>query len=340
MRVLVASHSYGGNGAAIMLLSILEHWRRDLQWDIDVVLGTDAEVPEDLARLGVNLFADPDPKDYDFALVNTIISAGFVERFAPIIPTVLWVHEGESVLWSTQAPISMWRSLFEQATKVIFQTKWQSESVFRSFLFRGNPEHVACVRNGIPPIPESIEPMPKKNGMRRIVFIGGVYGRKRPGDLAEAVLGLDRSDVECVFVGSANDIETLGGDAARLMRSNPSKLVLTGEVDRLTALRYLASADVFCLPSADESQPIAPLEAASFDVPCVLSDLVPYSGIWKHGDNCLLHPVKDIALLRWNLRAALDDDDVRRRLISGGKALLPQFSINRFYRRFDAELPV
>ena len=340
MRVLVASHSYSGNGAAVMLLAIIEHWKRDLQWDVDVVFGMDKEVPDELAALGVNLFDQPDPREYDFALVNTVVSAKFVEQLAPHVQTVLWVHEGESVLWSNQAPLSMWKGIFDQSAKIIFQTSWQSDSVFRSALFRRNPDQVACVRNGMPDLPSDVVPMPKAEGRRRIVFIGGVYGRKRPGDLAEAVLALDRTDVECVFVGSSEHIESCGAEAAKMLRSNPTNVLLAGELSRAETLRYLASADLFCLPSADESQPLSPLEAAALGVPCLLSDLAPYAGIWRHGANCLMHPVKDVALLQWNIRAALDDQQIRKTLVGGARALLPEFSINRFYRRFDAEMPI
>ena len=182
--------------------------------------------------------------------------------------------------------------------------------------------------------------MPKAEGRRRIVFIGGVYGRKRPGDLAEAVLALDRTDVECVFVGSSEHIESCGAEAAKMLRSNPTNVLLAGELSRAETLRYLASADLFCLPSADESQPLFPLEAAALGVPCLLSDLAPYAGIWRHGADFLMHPVKDVALLQWNIRAALDDQQIRKTLVGGARALLPEFSINRFYRRFDAEMPI
>jgi glycosyltransferase involved in cell wall biosynthesis len=319
-----------------MLLAVLEHWVKELGWTVDVLLDVESSVPDDLARIGVNIFPGADPSQYDFALVNTVISARYVDMLAPRVRTVLWVHEGDTVLWSSPAPPAKWRHLFDLPWKIIFQTTWQRDTIFRSFLRLSSD--VACVRNGLPPIPTDLAPQPKRAGKRRIVFIGGVYGRKRPHDLANAVLALDRVDLECVFVGSTAGIDTLGADEVAKIRSRPDIFILTGEMDRRAALEYLASADVFCLPSGDESQPIAPLEAAALRIPCALSDLQPYSGTWKHGVNCLLSPVGDPEMLRLNLSALLEGDRVSTSLVEKASALVHKHNITSFLQRFTAEV--
>lgn len=340
MKVLVATHSYTGNGAAVMLLAVLEHWVKTLGWTVDVLLDVDAEVPEELARTGVSAFATPNPEDYDFGLVNTLVSGRYLDMLAPKLRTVLWVHEGETVVWSSSATPAQWRNLFGVPWKIIFQSPWQPESVFKSFLINQPPGKTACVRNGLPTMPANLLPRPKSNGKKRIVFIGGVYGRKRPNDLVDAVLALGRNDVECIFVGSTANLDTIGLEHAEKLKARPDLFVLAGELDRRSGLEYLAGADVFCLPSGDESQPIAPLEAATLGVPCLLTDLPPYAGIWSHGRNCLLHPVGDVALLRWNIAAALDDSAIRARIASGARELLDRFSIASFVQRFTAEMPI
>src|SRR5439155_15063008 len=113
----------------------------------------------------------------------------------------------------------------------------------------------------------------------------------------------------------------------------PDCFQLLGELDRKNGLEYLLSADVFCLPSSDESQPIAPLEAAALRVPCLLTDLPPYAGTWRHGENCLLSPVGDVSLLQWYLRASLEDMTVRNRVIAGAKSLADRSSIGAFFNR-------
>jgi glycosyltransferase involved in cell wall biosynthesis len=335
MKVLVATHSYSGNGAAVMLLAVLEFWVMVLGWTVDVLLDVESSVPDELARIGVNVFPTADPSHYDFALINTVVSAHYVDLLAPRVRTILWVHEGETVLWGSSAPPAKWRHLFSLPWKIVFQTPWQPDVVFRSFL--GLSNNAVCVRNGLPAIPAGLVPNSKRADKRRIVFVGGVYGRKRPHDLANAVLALGRSDVECVFVGPTAGIETLGSEEAQKIKSRPDMFILAGELDRKAGLEYLASADVFCLPSGDESQPIAPLEAAALDIPCALTDLPPYTGTWKHGVNCLLSPVGDPLLLGLNLSALLDSDAVRTRLVEQARMLVPKHNIASFVQRFTAE---
>ena len=340
MKVLVATHSYSGNGAAVMLLSVLEYWVHELGWTVDVLLDIDVDVPIDLARVGANIFSTAVPEDYDFALVNTVVSSHFLEMLAPRVATALWVHEGETVLWSSTWVPSQWRHLFQLPKRIIFQGPWQSESVFRTFLIGQPSGNVVCVRNGLPQLPDNIVPKPRDGSRARIVYVGGVYGRKRPQDLVDAVLALGRNDVECIFVGTTEHLNSLGEGNVDKLRSRPDVFKLVGELDRRSGLEYVASADVFCLPSGDESQPIAPLEAASLGVPCVLTDLPPYGGTWEHGVNCLLGPVGDASILRWNLRALLDDAVLRDSVTTAARNLAGRFSIASFHHRFTAEMPI
>jgi glycosyltransferase involved in cell wall biosynthesis len=342
MKVLVATHEYNGTGAAIMLLAVVEHWITDLGWTVDVLLDVDKEIPADLAQLGATVVPVAIPEDYDFALVNTIDAASvrYLEMLGPRVPTVLWVHEGETVLWNARREPREWRQIFGLPIKIIFQGPWQSNAIFRSFLTGLPSERIASVSNGLPLLPKDLVAKPKQNGIRRIVFLGGVYGRKRPQDLVEAVLGMERNDLQCIFIGRSDHIETMGTESAAKLRSRPELFSLSGELDRVSALEYLKSADVCCLPSADESQPIAPLEAAALGVPNLLTDLPSYAGIWRHGETCLLHPVGAVSLLRWNLRALLDDSGVCERVTNGARNLVGRFAIRSFYQRFDAELPI
>jgi glycosyltransferase involved in cell wall biosynthesis len=336
----VASHSYSGNGAAVMLLALMGHWVRDLGWIVDVLLDIESDVPPELATIGVNIFNTAVPEDYDFALVNTLVSGHFLEMLGPRVPTVLWVHESATILWSSKMVPDQWRELFGLAKRIIFQGPWQSETVFKSFLFPLAAGTVKCVRNGLPPLPENLVPKVKAADKTRIVFVGGVYGRKRPQDLVDAILGLRRDDIECVLVGSIESIDSIGPVYVQKIKARPDCFMLTGELERKDTLEYLASADIFCLPSGDESQPIAPVEAASLNVPCLLSDLPPYAGTWKHEENCLLSPVGDVATLQLNLTTLLENASMRNRVIAGGRRVVEDYSMEAFFLRFDAELPI
>jgi len=340
MKVLVATHSYRGNGAAVMLIAVMRHWIRDLGWTVDALLDADKEVPDELAELGVMICSEPIPEQYDFVLVNTMICGGMVEVFAPRVATALWVHEGETVVWNSELLPERWLNMFMKPHRIVFQTRWQADVVYRSFMVRVPEERIVCVPNGLPTMPSAIAPKPRDPAKKRVVFLGGVYARKRPIDLVDAILSTGRDDIECVFVGQTAEMETMGEDANQRIRARPDIFKLVGETSREEALGYLASADAFCLPSGDESQPISPLEAAALGVPSLLTDLPPYAGIWRHGSNCLLHPVGDHGLLGWNLTAILSDPGLHKAIVQRSQDLVNRFSLNVFLRRFTAEMPV
>ena len=339
MNVLVATHSYAGNGAAVMLLSVLEYWVRRLRWSVDTYIAPGTAAPPELLRTGARPVSAVNSAAYDFALVNTIVSADYVFQLAPQLRTVLWVHEGETVVLNSQSSAATWQQLFSLPWKSIFQTCWQTESVFTTYLTKTPPERVVCVVNGLPPIPDDVAPVAKPFGRKRILFIGGVYGRKRPQDLVAAVLALQRPDIECVFAGTTEHIQTIGAEHVEKIRAHPHIFKLVGQLERRDALALLAGSDAFCLPSADESQAIAPLEAAALGVPVLLTSLPAYNGVWAHGLNCLMHPIAGVEILRWNLAAVLDDRAVRQVIVQGAGQLPERFAIGNFLSRFTAEMP-
>src|SRR5512145_2841887 len=102
MNVLVATHSHAGNGAAVMLLSVIEHWVRRLGWSVDTLVSPGMAAPGELLRTGTRTVATANLKSYDFALVNTLVSASYVSQLAPHLRTVLWIHEGDTILLSSQ----------------------------------------------------------------------------------------------------------------------------------------------------------------------------------------------------------------------------------------------
>jgi glycosyltransferase involved in cell wall biosynthesis len=191
----------------------------------------------------------------------------------------------------------------------------------------------------MPLLPEGSALKPHSGDMLDVVFLGSIYGRKRPGDLAKAVAMLSQQHmVRCTFIGDTNHMNTLGADEAQLMRTHPA-ITLSGPMERNAALQRVAQADVLVLSSADESQPLVPLEAAALKVPVVLSRLpmYPYSG-WVDGDNCLMHEAGDVNGLAQALLKLHVDRALRQRLGEAGHVLAQQFALPLFLERMTAEL--
>lgn len=305
--LLVMTHSYSGNGAAEMLVFLLRFLLRELNWQVSAY--SEGLSDHDLSVLkgeGVRIVSSIHTELYDFGIVNTVVSGlGYLEKVGGSLPCVLWVHEGETVLWSSRLPLGYWKRAFSTAAHIIFQSQWQAERIFGSFT-SALPERYSVVRNCLPPLAGCKDvSIPPKNGKKRILFIGGIYERKRPGDLVEAVVSMGRWDVECYLIGSKALLNTLPKRIQALINSD-SRFKLIGEISREAAYQYLCSADVLSLPSGDESQPLVLLEAASCGVPIVISDLQVYREVWHDGENCLKHAVGDISAIAGHLKRCID----------------------------------
>lgn len=335
-RILVVTHEYTGTGAAVMAGAIVEHWLRGRGWAVDLYrYDARLAIPESLLAAGARIVERIAPADYALVLANTIAQTQLLQfvahKLAPHVPCMLWVHEGDTPLWSTDLKAVDWVRLFSAFAHVVFQSAWQRDKVFASFLNYLGPERVSAIANGLPPFAAAaVQPLRPADGRRRVLFIGGVYPRKRPEDLAIAVEKLGRSDVECLFLGPNGHLAACAADLPRLLQTRPADFRAPGELPRAATLSHLAGADVFCLPSGQESQPLTLLEAAALGVPICASDLAPYEGIWRHGHNCLLHPVGHTDLLAANLALLLDNAQLRQSLVAGARQTLRRFDFDRF----------
>lgn len=86
--------------------------------------------------------------------------------------------------------------------------------------------------------------------------------------------------------------------------------------DRAT---LLALADVVAMPSREDAFGTVMAEAWGAGVPLVAARAAGPSQYVEHGDNGLLGPIDDAGALAAQLSAALDDPDLRARLITGGR---------------------
>ena len=85
-----------------------------------------------------------------------------------------------------------------------------------------------------------------------------------------------------------------------------------GEQDQVAQL--LSIADVFLLPSAQESFGLAALEAMACEVPVVASRVGGLPEVIDHGVNGFLHPVEDSEAMAQSAIALLTDDALHKRI--------------------------
>lgn len=334
--VLCLTHSYKGNGAAEMMVFVLKWMIFEKGWQVQALSEglSDGDMLV-LKGLGVGLVDSVEAEQYDFAIANTVVSGLLhIHRYGQLLPCVLWVHEGETFLWTSQTPLALLKQIFSTARHVVFQSRWQAERIFGSFTSALTKARYSVVPNCLPELPARIDqPKMRIPGKKRIVFVGGVYGRKRPFDLVDAVNRIGRNDVECVFIGTTEHLKTLPICVHEAVK-NKERFVFTGEISRSETAAYIASADVLSLPSGDESQPLVLLEASHYKVPIVISDLSVYDDIWFNGRNCLKHAVGDVEQLSAHLLTALEGNAPPSSL-PGETEVSPEAFFSKFSAIFD-----
>jgi len=340
MRILCLGHSFGLNGAAIMLLETAAHWTQSLNWVIDATSlkrVSDAEKSR-LSDKGVCYIdiTEVDFNLYKLVVVNSLINIGTIDKIPSNIPAILWVHEGDSVIFNTNYSPKVWRDAFSKYRKIIFQTKWLTENVYRSFIYHLPKDRVNVIPNGMPPYHLTPKPptssLNNKEDFFRILNIGRVSMFKGQAELAIATLRLSsRYRLSCEFIGNLSMAESLGPIYNQLRALSNSPLIWSGELSRQEALQRLANANLFVFPSWTESQALAPIEAASLGVPVILTALPGYQELgWVHGENCLLFSIRQIDALNQCMEILITQPALRQKLIEGGYALAQKHDFETF----------
>jgi glycosyltransferase involved in cell wall biosynthesis len=348
MKILSVTHSYGNDGAALVLLNTARYWTESMCWQIDALVGRDW-APSTLAAIeaaGMHpVYEVRADAGYDLALVNTLNDHQAVIELHDKLPIVLWVHEAESIIARATLTPAQWMRVFHLPRLTIFNSRWQTHTVFRSFIHRVPSERIAIVPYGILPFDRPVTPRPDTRlsperaahgGQRfRVAAVGRINARKGQIDLIEAATALvARHAIECDLIGHPPDDPILKSRIEAIRTRYPDLILSEGEWPRNTALARLAQADAFCLPSHDESYGLAALEAASIGLPVILADLPVYAQVgWVDRENCLLTRAGDCASIGAAIEALIDDPDLRQNLIEGGHRLAAEHDFAVFLDR-------
>lgn len=164
-----------------------------------------------------------------------------------------------------------------------------------------------------------------------ILFVGRLNRDKGMLDLAAAfgTIAMRHPDAALLLVGAEEDVPF----------SRIQEICHAGR-DRLhyvsftaTPERYMAAADIFCLPSYREGFGMTIIEAAACGVPAVASRIYGITDAVEDGKTGLLFPVGDVAALTQALLKLLEDRDLRQQMGEAARAraleLFPSQKITR-----------
>jgi glycosyltransferase involved in cell wall biosynthesis len=164
-----------------------------------------------------------------------------------------------------------------------------------------------------------------------ILFVGRVTKDKGVAELVEAFNGLiSRVDrpVELLLVGPLEpDQDPLPEGILNEIEHNPHihAVGFTREPEK-----YMAAADIFCLPSYREGFGSVVIEAAAMGVPAVATSVTGLVDAVVDGKTGLLVPAKNVGELGQALLRLIDQPDLR--------AEMGQAARNRAIKEFDARL--
>jgi glycosyltransferase involved in cell wall biosynthesis len=336
MHVLFSIHDLALNGAVVALLQQVRYMRGC--GDSVTVLtrsltGSAAALEQSFRESGAEIVNSFTPGKYDVLVGCTVFAADVLERALEWMPTAWWIHEGRAGVDFIVRRSSAVQTLM-RVGKLIFPSRGAVERLWSPLLGTLPPGRVDVIPYLIPP-PPSGEAVGRQPGVTRVVCVGTISPRKRQIDLLQAISMLPGASVQCVLIGENQDLEPPDDE---LIRANPSRFLLTGGLSPEAVQTWYRSSDVFCLPSADECMPIAPVEAAWHGIPIVLADLECYEDVWRHGINALVHRVGDAEMLAWYLRMLIESPSLRARFSKAAREVALRFTEQRGGALFNAAL--
>jgi len=191
------------------------------------------------------------------------------------------------------------------------------------------PGSVRTIHNGVPD-----DPWPPAPRVRPGPLIGAV-GRVEPQKGFDILIHALREirGATLVLVGDGKERGRLDELARRVGVAD--RVVWTGwrEDPRI----YLASVDVFALPSRFEGFPLVALEALLARAAVVATDVGSVAEAVRDGETGLLVPAEDPGALAGAIRRLLGDDDLRQQLGQQGRRLvLERFTAEKMTRSYES----
>jgi glycogen synthase len=185
-------------------------------------------------------------------------------------PLVIHIHSLETDRSGAMAGdwvYELEKRCMEQADLLIAVSNYTSDKISRNYGI--SPEKIRIVHNGITAV-ESFRTIKQMNE-KIVLFVGRVTWQKGPAiflQIAEKVLSV-RNDVRFVIAGAGDSLQRLIERTAQ--HSFGNKIHFTGFLNEQELRKLFSLSDVYCMPSVSEPFGLSAVEAAQFQVPCVLS---------------------------------------------------------------------
>ena len=185
------------------------------------------------------------------------------------------------------------------------------------------------IPNWVPRVPTTNKKAGRHHPLR-LLFVGRLETNKGLHLLLHALETI--SDYQLTVVGEGSEMPHLRSLAVG------KNVVFCGF--RADTTIYYQDADIFVMPSqGPEGLPLVTIEAMSYGLPCILSDLPVHVEVSQGGTGAILFKSGDVASLRIKLQALMDSEHERDRIGDAAYRLVqqrhsPQVAIQAYLNAF------
>jgi len=342
-HLLFVSHETTLSGAPIQLLHFLP-WLRDRGWHVVFAAPEPGPISEMLEKEGITILLDETlltDSDHtrlqkmvlgaDVVIANTIVSWPAVRAaFRRRVPVIWYLHETLVANW-LMGQIPEIQPTLRLADLLITPTE-RTVAIYRNL----TKTRVAVVPYGIP-VPARVSPK-KGEGICKFVTLGSFERRKGQDILLEAIERFNQSLPNLgSFKMAGRVLESAFFERLRIQAAELPNVEIIKALDHSQATTLLNEADVFVLPSRDETMPVAIIEAMSLNRAVVSTDV---GGVheWMHNEiNGLIVPTENSAELADALIRCASDPELRVKLGEAARRTFDQhFTLDRFGTRFSS----
>lgn len=204
-----------------------------------------------------------------------------------------------------------------------------STFVYRTFLERGfSPARLINVPLGVEI--ERFTPGPKRDGVFR-VLAAGLSLQKGTPYILEAAGGMERPDVELMFLGS------MGYDVAPVLARYEGRYRWPGYVSQERLVELIRQGSVFVQPSVQDGFGMLIVQAMAVGLPVICTTNTAGPDLVREGVEGFIVPVRDAGAIRERLSYLAAHPEVCRRMGEAAIARARAFDWNAYGDRISAE---
>lgn len=200
-------------------------------------------------------------------------------------------------------------------------------------------KEIAVIHNFFVPDQRLVAEKPSKspyaqNGEKLLIHASNFRAVKRPRDVLEIFLKVkEKVPAKLLLLGTGDGVSQLHAEVeARKLQQEVLFLGKNRDVDS-----YIASADLFLLPSEQESFGLAALEAMAYGVPAIASRVGGLPELIEEGKSGLLEDVGNVEAMAEKALYLLNDSEAYKRLSLGAKERASTlFSAEKIIPRYEA----